>query len=160
MRLKERWTDTNEVLRPAPSTVSRKHETAVKAIAEQLFAYPSPEYPHFRTFVNEPEVTQRIFTNFGRELTPDIVVVEWPERIVRIVAEVVVPEQLTLETAQNAWLPESCLNGVAFYLYLPAGYLREGKDLLKKAGIRRRDVNLRTWRHNAGMDRMEVVFIK
>jgi hypothetical protein len=84
------------------------------------------------------------------------VVVEWPERILRIVGEILTPELLTRENAMDVWLPESRLEGVAFYLYVPMGYLDDARKLLKEAGIRRMDVTLRTWRHQPGLKRIDI----
>lgn len=160
IRVKERALPVEEILRPSAASLRRQHVEAVQAIAEQLFPFPTPEFPHFRTFVNEPEVTQRIFTTLGRELTPDIVVLEWPERKPRMVAEVLTPDLLTEGNAREVWLPESRLKDVTFFLYLPAGYLEEGKRLLKAAGIKRKNVQLRTWRRLVGQNRMDVVMLK
>jgi hypothetical protein len=154
--LDSRVLDPARVLRPSPLYLEQLHVEVVQDIAEQLFAFPTPEFPHFRTFVNEPEVTQRIFTNYGRDLAPDIVVLEWPERIVRIVAEVATINLLTPDEAKDHWLPESRLEGVAFYLYVPAGYLEQAKVLLKEAGIRKKDVGLRTWRRVVGLRSLDI----
>jgi hypothetical protein len=157
--LDTRSLDPARVFRPAPETVRWTHLEAVQAVAEQLYPYPTPEFPHLRTFVNEPEVNQRVFTNYGRELTPDIVALEWPEHIVKIVAEVATPGMLTTEDAWEAWLPESRLQDVAFYLYVPAGYLKPFRLLLKDAGIKRKDVTLRTWRRIVGLRMLDIAFI-
>jgi len=149
--LDTRLIDPSRELLPDPKTVERTHDEVVSYIAEELYQFPTPEYPHFRTTINVPEAQQRIFTNYGRELIPDIVVLEWPERIVRIIGEVAVPQDLTMDTALDQWLPESRLVDVAFYLYLPAGFLKQAKVLLKDAGIKKKDVGLRTWRRLARM---------
>ena len=105
-------------------------------IAEQLFPFPTPDYPYFRTFVNEPETEQKILTNYGNELEPDIVVLQWPEKLPVMVAEVVTPDMLTDEHAENVWTVEARLDGVSFFLYVPAGHATEAKALLKKTGSR------------------------
>jgi hypothetical protein len=132
-------------------TTERTHDEVVLSIADILYQFPTPEYPHFRTTINVPEAQQRIFTNYGRELIPDIVVVEWPERMVRIIGDVAVPQDLNMDKALDQWLPESRLVDVAFYLYVPAGYLKHARLLLKEAGIKKQDVGLRTWRRLARM---------
>ena len=45
--------------RPSEQTYYEAHLLAVRNIADQFFAFPTPDYPHFRTFVNEPEVEQK-----------------------------------------------------------------------------------------------------
>ena len=144
--------------RPNSKSDQEAHQAAVRNIADQLFAYPTSEYPHLRTFVNEPEPEQKIFTNLGNELAPDIVVLEWPEKLPRIVAEVVTPEMLTLEIAESTWSIESRLDGVQFYLYVPAGHAADAKRLLKRAKIK--NVGLRTWRNIAGLKAIDVAAIR
>lgn len=141
---------------PAKTTCRHNHEIAVRNIVEELYAFPTPEYPHFFTFVNVPEVQQRIFTNYGRELAPDIVVLQWPEKQPVIIGEVVTPDMLTEENAQNVWAVEANLEGVQFYLYVPAGHLQEVKRLLKKAKIKEKDVGMRTWRNIVGLETVDV----
>lgn len=157
-RIDERWTNADELLRPSSKSFREAHLSAVREIAEQLFSYPTAEFPHHRTFVNEPEPEQKVFTNYGRELAPDIVVVEWPERIVRIVAEVLTLDMLTAENAREVWSPEANLVGVQLYLYVPSGHVAEARKLLRKAGVK--DVKLRTWRHITGLKMMDVAALR
>ena len=153
----ERWADPDQVLRPSKKAYEAAHISAVRNIAEEYFGYPTPEYPHFRTFVNHPEPEQKIFTNYGRELTPDIVVLEWPERHPRIVAEVVTADMLTDEEAE-LWYVLSRLRDVEFYLYVPAGAAARAKKLLKERKVK--NVKLRTWRHITGLRTIDVSAIK
>ena len=81
--------NSGAMLHPGASSYREQHLLAVHNIAEQLFPFPTPEYPYFRTMVNEPEASQKIFTNYGNELEPDIVVLQWPEKLPVMVAEVV-----------------------------------------------------------------------
>ena len=148
-----RQIDPNELLKPSSKSHQESHLSAVRNIAEELYYFPTPEYPHFRTFVNEPQAEQKIFTNLGRELTPDIVVLEWPEKLPRIVAEVVTPDMLN-DTNAEYWGVLANLAGVQFYLYVPAGYAREARRLFKKHKIK--DVGLRTWRHITGLKTIDV----
>ena len=157
-RVNERWADPGQIFRPSEKTFREAHIRAVQDIAAQYFEYPNAEFPHLRTFVNEPEVGQRIFTNFGRELVPDIVVLEWPEKIPLIVAEVVTDDLLNEKTAREKWLPESRLVGVQLYLYVPAGSASDAKKLLKKAGIK--NVSLRTWRNITGLRTVDIARIR
>ena len=146
------------MLKPSSKSNEEAHLLAVRNIAEQLFPFPTPEYPHFRTFVNEPEAEQKIYTNYGNELEPDIVVLQWPEKLPSMVAEVVTPDMLSQELADNVWADEARLDGVQFYLYVPAGFAAEAKALLKKAKIK--DVKLRTWRNITGLKTIDVAAIK
>ncbi len=157
-RVHERWADIDEVFRPGAKALREAHVAAVQNIAAQLFAYPTTEYPHFRTFVNEPEVEQKVFTNYGVELAPDIVVLEWPERLPRIIAEVLTPDMLTDDSARDVWLVESRIRGARLYLYAPSGHAATVKKLLKKHGIK--DVGLRTWRNIAGMKAVDVAEVR
>jgi hypothetical protein len=152
--VQERWIDPAQLMKPSSKSYKDAHLAAVRNIADQFFAYPTPEYPHLRTFVNEPEVEQKIFTNLGRELAPDIVVLEWPEKLVSIVAEVATPDMLTQEMADQLWAVEANLADVVFYLYVPAGHAAEAKRLLKNANIK--NVKLRTWRHITGLKTVDV----
>jgi hypothetical protein len=146
------------MLKPSSKTYRESHVQAVRNIAEQLFPFPTPEYPHFRTFVNEPETEQKIFTNYGNELEPDIVVLEWPEKIPVMVAEVVTPDMLRDDIAENVWAVEARLEGVRFFLYVPAGHAAEAKALLKRHGIK--DVALRTWRNITGLRTLDIAAIR
>ncbi|HEX5368743.1 MAG TPA: hypothetical protein VFY10_04935 [Dehalococcoidia bacterium] len=142
------------MLRPGAKSYEEAHEHAVQNIAEELFPFPTPDYPYFRTFVNEPETTQKLFTNYGHELEPDILVLQWPEKIPVMVAEVVTPDMLSEETALNVWAVEARLDNVRFFLYVPAGHAKDAKALLKKTGIK--NVSLRTWRNIAGLKTIDV----
>ena len=143
--------------RPTARTYHEAHQLAVKNVAEQLFPFPTPEFPHFRSFVNEPEPEQKVFTNYGHELTPDIVVLQWPERLPVMIAEVVTEDMLTAENAET-WAIEARLDGVEFFLYVPAGRAKEAKALLKQAKIK--NATLRTWRNITGLRTVDVAPIK
>lgn len=157
-RVDERWTDTEEAFRPSSRTYHEAHVEAVKDVAAQLYGFPTEEFPHYRTFANQPEPTQKVFTNYGHELTPDIVVLEWPERLPRILAEVLTPDMITEENARDVWAIESRIEGAVLYLYLPAGHVSEVKDLLKKFKIK--SAGLRTWRRLAGMNQVDVAILR
>ncbi len=144
----------NVLLNPNSKSQQEAHLAAVQNIAAQLFGFPTPQSPHLRTFVNEPEEQQKIFTNYGNELAPDIVVLEWPEKIPVIVAEVITADMLREDLAKDVWAVEARLDGVRFYLYVPAGHAAEAKKLLKRNKIK--GVGLRTWRNNAGMQTIDV----
>ncbi|HWC28935.1 MAG TPA: hypothetical protein VG845_02525 [Dehalococcoidia bacterium] len=146
------------MFKPGSKSHREAHLQAVQNIAEQLFPFPTPEYPHFRTFVNEPEAEQKIFTNYGNELEPDIVVLQWPEKLPVMVAEVVTPDMLRDDLAENVWSVEARLNGVKFFLYVPAGSANHAKALLKKHKIK--DVSLRTWRNITGLKTIDVAALR
>lgn len=146
------------LFRPGSKSLREAHLQAVQNIAEQLFPFPTPEYPHFRTFVNEPETEQKIFTNYGNELEPDIVVLQWPEKIPVMVAEVVTPDMLRDDVAENVWAVEARLDGVKFFLYVPAGHASQAKALLKQHKIK--GVALRTWRNITGLKTIDVAALR
>jgi hypothetical protein len=146
------------MLRPSTKSLQEAHLQAVQNIAEQLFPFPTPEYPHFRTFVNEPETEQKIFTNYGNELAPDIVVLQWPEKLPVMVAEVVTADMLRQDLAENVWAVEARLDGVQFFLYVPAGHASEAKRLLKDARIK--NVKLRSWRNITGLKTIDVAALR
>lgn len=146
------------MFKPNSKSSAEQHQLAVQNIAEELFPFPTPEYPHFRTFVNAPAVTQKVFTNYGNELEPDIVVLQWPEKIPVMVAEVVTEDMLSDAIAENVWAVEDRLADVQFYLYVPSGSAAQAKKLLKKAKIK--NVKLRTWRNNTGLKTVDVAALR
>ncbi len=148
----------NFLFKPNTKSLQEAHLHAVQNIAEQLFPFPTPEYPHFRTFVNEPEATQKVFTNYGHELEPDIVVLQWPERLPVMVAEVVTPDLVRQDVAEQVWAVEARLEGVDFFLYVPAGHAKEAKALIKKNKLK--NINLRTWRNITGLRTIDVANLK
>jgi hypothetical protein len=157
-RVQERWVEREDLLKPSSKAARESHLSAVTNIAQEYFAYPTPEFPHLRTFVNEPEPTQKVFTNYGNELAPDIVVVQWPEKIISIVAEVATADMLTLDVAEMVWAVLARLEGVQFYLYVPAGHAGDARKLLKQAKIK--GVTLRTWRHITGLQTVEIARVR
>jgi hypothetical protein len=146
------------LLKPSSKSNRESHVQAVRNIADQLFPFPTPDFPHFRTFVNEPETEQKLFTNYGNELEPDIVVLQWPEKLPVMVAEVVTPDMLRDDLAENVWAVEARLDGVKFFLYVPAGHASQAKALLKKHKIK--DVALRTWRNITGLKTIDVAALR
>ena len=150
--------NSGAMFHPSPSSSEEQHLQAVRNIADQLFPFPTPEYPHFRTMVNKPEVVQKVFTNYGNELEPNIVVLQWPEKLPMMVAEVATEDMLTDEMAENVWAVEARLDGVRFFLYVPAGSARQAKALLKKHGIKNAD--LRTWRNITGLKTIDVAALR
>jgi hypothetical protein len=55
-------------------------------------------------------------------------------------------------------LVESRLEGVRFFLYVPAGHAAEAKKLLKRTGLK--NVSLRTWRNITGLKTIDVAALR
>ncbi|MDP3766642.1 MAG: hypothetical protein Q8S13_01380 [Dehalococcoidia bacterium] len=145
MTIDSRWTDVDKLLQPAPRSQQELRERAVPDVAQARFEFPSPEYPSYRTFVNVPVVTLPVTDLDGKELTPDIVVVDTPGNILKMLAQVETAETVSEEQARNAWLPYSKLPDSAFYLYVPVGYGGSAKRICKKLNIS--VYGYRTWRY-------------
>ena len=145
MTIDTRWTDVDKMLQPSPLNRQELRERVVQDVAQARFEFPTTELAGYRTYVNFPEVTLPIKDEQGNELTPDIVVVDTPGNILKILAQVELPEQVTEERAKQLWLPFSKLPDAAFYLYVPVGHGAAAKRLCKKLRI---DVyGFRTWRY-------------
>ena len=145
MGLDERWTDLDKLLEPAPKSVAELRQRVVQDIAQARFEFPTPELASYRTYVNVPEATLPVTSETGDELKPDIVVVDTPGNILKILAHVETGETVTEETAKETWLPFSKLPEAAFYLYVPVGYGAAAKRICKTLSI---DVyGFRTWRY-------------
>ncbi len=134
-------------------TASREvlHAQAVQDIARVRFAYPNERYPYFKTYTNHPERTMGVRTSRGTVVYPDIVVVQDPENIVKILGEVETAETVT-EDEVHEWKLFAELGPL--YLYVPTGYAEEARRLCKKFKVP--VVGIRTWRYLLGMDEIEV----
>ena len=140
-----RWTDVDKMLQPAPKGRDELHMRAVQDIAQARFEFPTNEQPSLRTFVNIPEKTLAVTDMEDTELVPDIVIVDTPGNILRILAAVETQETVTEERAKEAWLAFSKLPDAAFYLYVPVGSGGAAKKICKSLRI---DVHgFRTWRY-------------
>ncbi len=145
MTIDTRWTDVDKMLQPAPKSRQELHERAVQDIALARFEFPTPELAGYRTFVNVPEVTLPVKDQDGNETSPDIVVVDTPGNILKILAQVETADSVTEERARDVWAPFSRLPDAAFYLFVPVGYGGAAKRICKSLGI---DVyGYRTWRY-------------
>ena len=145
MTIDTRWTDVDKLLEPAPQSREELHGRIVQEIAQARYEFPTPELASYRTFVNVPEVTLPVTDESGSELTPNIVVVDTPGNLLKILAQVETAETVTEEQAQQLWLPFARLPDAAFYLYVPVGYGAAAKRICKKLGV---DVyGFRTWRY-------------
>jgi len=141
----ERWTDIDKLLQPSPKNRQELYERAVQDIAQARFEFPTPELASYRTYVNVPEVTLPVTTPDGTEVVPDIVVVDTPGNILKILAVVETVETVTEERGREVWLPFSRLPDAAFYLYVPVGSGATAKRICKKLSAR--VYGFRTWRY-------------
>ena len=145
MTIDTRWMDVDKLLQPIPKNTEELRQRAVQDVAQARFEFPTTALAGYRTYVNFPEVTLPIKDEQGNELTPDIVVVDTPGNILKILAQVELSEQVTEERAKELWRPFSKLPDAAFYLYVPVGHGAAAKRLCKKLHI---DVyGFRTWRY-------------
>ena len=145
MTIDTRWTDVDKMLQPSPLNRQELRERVVQDVAKGRFEFPTPELAGYRTYANFPQVTMPVKDPEGNEYTPDIVVVDTPGNILKILAQVELAEQVTEERAKEFWAPVAKLPDAAFYLYVPVGYGALAKKLCKKLRI---DVyGYRTWRY-------------
>jgi hypothetical protein len=145
MTIDTRWTDVDQMLQPSPLNRQELRERVVQDVAKARFEFPTTDLPGYRTYVNFPEKTLPVKDERGTELVPDIVVVDTPGNILKILAQVELAEQVTEERAKELWAPFAKLPDAAFYLYVPVGHGAMAKKICKKAKI---DVyGYRTWRY-------------
>jgi len=137
MSMDTRWEDVDELLDRTERTTDEKRVKAVQQIARARFAFPTPEHPAYRTYVNLPEVTMGV--QVGREeLAPDIVVVQklkTGDMSAVIAVAVANREDVNEAEAKRLWARYSKIDGVAFYLYVPVGYGAQAKKICRKAGV-------------------------
>ena len=145
MTIETRWTDVDKMLQPAPKDRDELRQRAVQDVAKARFEFPTAELASYRTFVNVPEVTLPVKDANGVEYTPDIVVVETPGNILKIVAQVETGDLVSEERAKEVWAPLTKLGDSAFYLYVPVGQGGAAKKICKKLGLR--VYGFRTWRY-------------
>jgi hypothetical protein len=130
-----------------------RHDRAVRDIAVARFDFPTPEFPGLRSFVNEPDPSLGVRAPDGEALFPDIVVVEHPRNVVKMVAEVETRDTVTEAEAEREWRPFSELCDT-FYLYVPAGWSAEAKRICKKLKVK--VTGVRTWRYNMGQEKIDL----
>lgn len=121
---------------------AQRHVGTVAEIAKVKFPFPSEEIPDMETITNVPKARMAVGTVNGRDLFPDIVVVQRPGQFLRMMAEVEMPDTVNDESAVNDWAPISKVGEL--FLYVPAGMVPETKALLKKHKIS--VAGIRTWR--------------
>jgi hypothetical protein len=140
---------------PPNETRERLRLRALQEIARERFGFPNERYPHLKTFVNEPERTMGVTVD--REvLYPDIVVLQWPEKMTEMVAQVEGASTVTEQQARDEWLPYSLAGPL--YLFVPVGYAQEAKRICRRFRID--VVGLRTWRFMVGFHSLEVTDIE
>lgn len=145
MTIDTRWTDVDKMLQPGPKSQEELHQRAVQDVAQARFEFPTPEFPSYRAYVNVPEVTLPVTDEHGHQFTPDIVVVDTPGNILKLLALLETGDLVTEERAREVWAPLARLPGAAFYLYVPVGHGGAAKRLCRKLGL---DVyGFRTWRY-------------
>ena len=140
---------------PPNETRERLRLRAVQEIARERFGFPNERYPHLKTFVNEPERTMGVTVDKD-VLYPDIVVLQWPEKITQMVAQVEAAGAVTEQQALDEWLPYSLAGPL--YLFVPVGYAQEAKRICRRFRIA--VVGLRTWRYMVGFRDLEVTDIE
>jgi hypothetical protein len=143
--IETRWMDVDKMLQPSPKNSQELRERAVQDVARARFEFPTPELPSYRAFVNVPEQTMPVTDDNGDQLTPDIVVVDTPGNVLKILAQVETGDLITEERARDVWAPLARLRAAAFYLYVPVGYGGAAKRLCKRLGIS--VYGFRTWRY-------------
>ena len=145
MTMETRWTDVDKMLQPIPKNREELRERVVQDVAQARFEFPTPDLPSLRAFVNVPEKTMPVKDTNGNELVPDIVVVDTPGNLLKMLAHVETSENVTEERAKTVWAPFAKLPDAAFYLYVPVGYGGAAKKICKKLKIH--VYGFRTWRY-------------
>ena len=140
---------------PRHETRERLRLQALQEIARQRFGFPNERHPHLKTFVNEPERTMGVTVDKD-VLYPDIVVLQWPEKITQMVAQVEASNTITEQRALEEWLPYSLAGPL--YLFVPVGCAQQAKRLCRRFRVQL--VGLRTWRHMVGFRDLEITDIK
>jgi hypothetical protein len=148
-------TQATHPARPPNETRERLRLQALQEIARERFGFPNERYPHLKTFVNEPERTMGVTVD-KEVLYPDIVVLQWPEKMTEMVAQVEGAGTVTEQQALDEWLPYSLAGPL--YLFVPVGCAQAAKRLCRRHRIAL--VGLRTWRHMVGFRGLEVTDIE
>lgn len=128
------------------------HAKAVNGIAKERFDFPTPKYPHFKTYVNAPGRTMGVEMPDGRVAYPDIVVVQHPENFTKILAQVETNETVREGVAADEWALYAEL--APLYLYVPVGKASDAQKLCRQLEIP--VVGIRTWRYIVGYEEPEI----
>lgn len=148
-------TQATEQAMPPRETRERLRLRALQEIARERFGFPNERHPHLKTFVNEPERTMGVTVDRD-VLYPDIVVLQWPEKVTQMVAQVEASNTVTEQRALDEWLPYSLAG--APYLFVPVGCAQEAKRICRRFRIH--IVGLRTWRYMVGYRNLEITDIE
>ena len=140
---------------PPRDTRERLRLRAVQEIVRGRFPFPNERFPHLKTFANEPERTMGVTVD-KEVLYPDIVVLQWPEKITQMVAQVESTSTVTEQQALDEWLPYSLAGPL--YLFVPVGYAQAAKRLCRRYRIAL--VGLRTWRYMVGTRELDITDIE
>jgi hypothetical protein len=147
MSLDTRWEDVDTLLQRTERTKDEKLDKAVAEIAAQRFAFPTPEYPAYRAYVNVPEIQMAVQVG-NEEIVPQIVVTEklntGTTHLV-MTAVVCIREQVNESEAKSLWARCASIKDQAFYLFVPVGYGKKAKDICHRLKISYEGV--RTWRN-------------
>lgn len=128
------------------------HAKAVNDIAKARFDFPTPRYPHFKTYVNVPGRTMGVEMPDGRVAYPDIVVVQHPENYTKIIAQIETNETVREAVAVHEWAPYAEL--APLYLYVPVGKADDAQKLSRQLDVP--IVGIRTWRYIVGYEEPEI----
>jgi len=96
-----------------------KHDHIIYILIKRCYHYPNPAHPHLITFANHPVKTKAVRDEMGKELFPDIVVLNGESGKLVTVVEVETETTVEQDEAQE-WQRFSAL-GARFYLYVPRG---------------------------------------
>lgn len=146
MSLDTRWEDINTLLDRTERTKEEKLEGAIAQVAAERFAFPSTDFPAYRTYVNVPEVTMGVQVG-NEEIAPSIVVTEkqkMGETRLVMTAQVCGREEVNDGEARRIWARCASIPDQAFYLFVPVGFGAQAKRICRQLGIR--PAGFRTWR--------------
>lgn len=122
-----------------------KRADVLQQLADSRFAFPSPAHPDWETVVNHPEAQMGVQLRSGGWIYPDLLVTEEPGHFIRMLAIVVLRDEVTEAEAMERWLPLS--KAGACYLFVPAGQAGAANRLCRSLGIT--VAGIRTWRRTA-----------
>jgi hypothetical protein len=146
MTMDTRWESIDTLLDRTERTKSEGLVKAINEVAGTRYAFPTPEFASYRTYVNAPVATMAIQVG-DDQIAPDIVVVErlkTDETHVQITAAVADKEMVNEGEAKRSWARYASIPNSVFYLYVPVGYGKIAKQICKKARINVE--GYRTWR--------------
>lgn len=141
---------------PTDNLRSEARETlylkALNDVARIRFAFPTPDYPDFKTYANQPQRSMGIQMSNGSVAYPDLVVVQHPENYTQIVAQVETNETVREDVAHYEW--RLYANLAPLYLYVPVGKGDEALTFCRRSNIP--VVGIRTWRYVVGYEGIEL----